>query len=203
MCHQVNFKCCFETSFSLRRIHYEESTLYIPFRRGDMRHPSEVMEQVYYMQPSNKRPFPAVLDPRNVFVMKVQNGLDVIYTSGNEHLHIEALLLSLLLFWVCLRHPTDVGMGFLAIVSIIQRPRYKTYFWRVQAEIPLGNFHFLKEEITFWAPHKKEINMESWHVSPKTLTLLLWCFDVKSIWCTCPWKSLLQKKVGVIDLYSN
>lgn len=128
MCHQVNFKCCFETIFSLRRIHYEESTLYIPFRRGDMRHPSEVMEQVYYMQPSNKRPFPAVLDLRNVFVMKVQNGLDVIYTSGNEHLHIEALLLSLLLFWVCLRHPTDVGMGFLAIVSIIQRPRYKTRF---------------------------------------------------------------------------
>lgn len=141
-----------------------------------MIHPSEVMEQVYYMQPSNKRPFPAVLDLRNVFVRKVQ-----IYTSGNEHLHIEALLLSLLLFWVCPRHPTDVGMGFLAIVSITERPRYirqgLTYFWRVQPKIPLGNFHFLKEEITFWAPHKKEINMESWHVSPKTdfVTAVFWC----------------------------
>lgn len=144
MCHQVNFKCCFETTFPLRRIHYEESTLHIPFRRGDMIHPSEVMEQAYYMQPSNKSPFPAVLVHRNVFVRKVQNVYIWKWTSPAYWGF--TFFLSLLLFWVCPRHPTGVEMGFLAIMSIIERPRYRrqglTYFWRVQLKSPTRQFPF-------------------------------------------------------------
>lgn len=53
-------------AYPLRGIHPAH-----PIQMCDVIHPSEVMEQVYYMQPSNKRHFPAVLVHRNAFVRKV------------------------------------------------------------------------------------------------------------------------------------